>query len=91
MYYSINSHNPSSTCSFQKVSSGKPYPLAHYVTCDNFSTVHKNYLATITKIVEPRYFHQAVTNPKWREAMANKIEALELNQTWTIEDLPRNP
>ena len=63
--YSTNSHDPSSTCSFQEVSSGKPYPLADYVTCDNFSPAHKAYLAAITKIMEPCYFHQAVTDPKW--------------------------
>ena len=86
--YSASSSHPSSTDSFQTVSSGKPYPLTHYVTCDNFSNAHKSYLAAITKIVEPRYFHQVVTNPHWREAMAKEIDALELNQTWTIKDLP---
>jgi len=38
--------------------------------------------------VEPRYFHQAVRDPNWREATAKEIEALETNQTWTIESLP---
>jgi len=85
--YSTSSSNPSSTDSFQTLSSGKPYPLTRYVTCDNFSNAHKSYLAAITKIVEPRCFHQAVADPNWREAIAKEIDALELNQTWTIEDL----
>jgi len=70
------------------VSLGKPYPLSHYVTCDNSSNAHKSYFAAITKIVEPRYFHQAITDPNWREATVKEIDALALNQTWTIEDLP---
>jgi len=40
----------------QNVSSGKAYPVANYITYAKFSTAHKNYLAAITKIVEPRYF-----------------------------------
>jgi len=70
--YSATSYNPSSTCSFQKVSSGKPYPITHYVTCDNFSPAHKTYLAAISKIVEPKYFHQAVTDPNLTNLMATK-------------------
>jgi len=38
--------------------------------------------------VEPRFFHEAVKDPKWREDMTKEIEALELNQTWSIVDLP---
>ena len=68
--------------------SGKPYPIINYVTCDNFSNAHINYLAAITKVVEPRYFHEAVKDVKWRDAMAKEIKALEMNETWTIVDLP---
>ena len=64
--------------------------MANYITCAKFFTAHKNYLTAITKIVESRYFHEAVKEVKWEEAMAKKIEALEMNKTWTIEDLPPN-
>jgi len=74
--------------SLPKVSSGKPYPIAYYVTCDKFSTTHRNYLAAISKIIEPRFFHEAVQDPKWREAIANEIQALEENHTWSVEILP---
>ncbi|KAJ4762199.1 Gag/pol [Rhynchospora pubera] len=33
---------------------------------------------------EPRSFNQANTLPAWREAMANEIQALALNKTWTL-------
>jgi len=35
----------------------------------------------------PDFFHEAVKNPKWREAMAKEIEALAENNTWSVEDL----
>ena len=68
--------------------SGKLYPIINYVTCDKFSNAHRNYLTAITKVVEPRYFHEAVKDVKWRDAMAKEIKALEMNETWTIVDLP---
>jgi len=58
------------------------------VTRDEFSKVHICYLTNIAKIVEPKLFHEATKDLKWREAMAKEIEALELNNTWSIEDLP---
>ena len=87
--YTVHASNPSSNASLvQKASSGNPYPIANYVTCNNFSSAHRNYLAAITKIVEPRTFQEAVKDPNWRMAMAKEIEALELNKTWAIVDLP---
>ena len=34
-----------------KVSSGKPHPIANYVSCENFSDVHRNFLAAIIKVI----------------------------------------
>jgi len=39
-------------------------------------------------IMDPKFFHEAIKDVKWREAMAKEIEALELNNTWSIVDLP---
>ena len=88
--YSVSVKDPfsSTNASFllQKVSSGKLYPIAHYVTCDKLSNTHN--LAAITKIVEPRCFHEAVKDPQWRDAMTKEIEALEANNKWSVEELP---
>lgn len=49
------------------------YPLSHYVSYDKFSNVHKAFLAAITSLDEPKYFHQAIKDVKWREAMKKKV------------------
>jgi len=38
--------------------------------------------------VEPTFYHEAGEDPMWRKAVAEQIQALEKNQTWTMEDLP---
>lgn len=78
---------PTCSSSFTR-SSGAPYPIAHFVNCNNFSAIHRNLLAAITVDQEPRSFHEAMTDSGWREAMQKEICALEANKTWVMEPLP---
>ena len=73
--------------SSQKGSLGMRYPLRNYVTCTNFS-LHQKLLATIMKVYEPQFYHEAARDAKWREAMREEIDALEKTRTWNIVDLP---
>jgi len=50
--------------------------------------MHQRYLPYITKLVKPRYFHEVIKDPNWKEAIAKEIEALEANETWKVADLP---
>ena len=63
-------------------------PIANYVTCTNFFVLHQNFLAAITKETKPKYYHEAVKDPRWRDTMAEEIQVLEKNSTWVLEDLP---
>ena len=49
--------------------SGTPYPIAHYVNCDNFSMRYRNFLAALTVEWEPIHYSEAVKDERWRDAM----------------------
>ena len=68
--------------------SGTPYPLANFVSCDNFSMRHRVFLAAVDDGVEPKSFTEAMKFSGWREAMQKEISALEDNCTWVMTDLP---
>ncbi|KAJ3708504.1 hypothetical protein LUZ61_012209 [Rhynchospora tenuis] len=82
--------DPSCAHPTSAAASGTPYPIAHYVNCDKFSAAHRQFLAAVTAKKEPEHFGEAMKDSNWRKAMQTEIEALEHNNTWSIEDLPSN-
>ncbi|GJS02148.1 retrovirus-related pol polyprotein from transposon TNT 1-94 [Tanacetum coccineum] len=87
----VKKKSPSrSTPPAQSRSSGTPYPIAHYVNCDRFSSCHRTFLEAIEKEREPVTYYEAIKDKRWRSAMDSELEALEQNKTWTIEKLPPN-
>ena len=75
--YGATPQDLSLTNNSKKGSSGMAYPMINYVTCTNFSEKYQKFLAAITKIVEPVFYHEAAKDPLWREAMKEEIQALE--------------
>ncbi|GKD22240.1 retrovirus-related pol polyprotein from transposon TNT 1-94 [Tanacetum coccineum] len=45
-------------------------------------------LANVLAIPEPVSYSQAISNSEWVEAMNKELQALETNNTWTLNELP---
>jgi len=86
--YHCNLDASSSSIPQSSSSSGIPYDIFVFLSYQNLSSNHKMFSLSVSSIVEPKYYHQAVKHAKWCEAMYNEIKALELNNTWSIVDLP---
>ena len=84
----VFANSPSFVSPSSNHSSGTPYPLAHYINCDNFSVNYRTFLAAIIKGKDPKSFKEAMKYKEWRKSMQAEIRALEDNGTWTLERLP---
>jgi hypothetical protein len=67
--------------------SGIPYDISSVLSYNNLSSNQKIFSLSVSAIVEPKSYKQAIQSEEWLEAMDNEIKALELNNTWSIVDL----
>jgi hypothetical protein len=65
------------------------YPVQIF-TYDGFIAHHYAYMVKIIQEVEPTCFEQAVGNPKWDNAMDEKMVALDANVIWELVALPKD-
>ena len=87
--HTVVAESPSPATPSPQHPSGTPYPIAHYINCDNFSVHYRKFLATIISSNDPKSFKEAMKDVGWQKSMHEEIRALEENGTWTLEPLPK--
>ncbi len=65
------------------------YPVQR-LTYDGFVAHRYAYMVRVIQEVEPTYFEQVIGNPKWDNAMDEKMAALDANATWELVALPKD-
>nr|GEU94564.1 ribonuclease H-like domain-containing protein [Tanacetum cinerariifolium] len=64
------------------------YGVKKYMNYTKLSRVNMCFATSLNKYVETTCLSKALSGHNWVEAMNNEIEALNMNNTWTICDLP---
>lgn len=52
-----------------------------------FSNKHRVFVTVVYSLLEHQYYHQAVEDPQWQDAMKDEIHTLERNTTLTLTTL----
>ncbi|OIT22825.1 hypothetical protein A4A49_64098, partial [Nicotiana attenuata] len=65
------------------------YPISSVLYYTGLSTSYQSYIAKSSIEVEPRNYHEAAKDSRWRDAMKAEIQALEANKTWEVVPLPK--
>ena len=84
--YYCNSFLPEPTNSSSRYS----HPLSSVLSYSCFSSPHLHYLMSLSTDFEQSSYQEAKNHVCWQEAMKAEVEALELNHTQSIVDVPPN-
>ncbi|BBN68699.1 ABC-2 type transporter family protein [Prunus dulcis] len=65
------------------------YPIANHVSTEKLSEPLKDFVHKLSAIHIPTKVSEALKDSKWVQAIKEEMKALEKNQTWTLETIPR--
>uniref|UniRef100_A0A2N9FSY0 Integrase catalytic domain-containing protein n=1 Tax=Fagus sylvatica TaxID=28930 RepID=A0A2N9FSY0_FAGSY len=64
------------------------HPISNRVSFDHLSPSFKAFSLSLSSLVVPKSYREALSHPGWRKAMEEEMHALELNHTWDLIPKP---
>ncbi|CAH9142653.1 unnamed protein product [Cuscuta epithymum] len=64
------------------------HPISSFVSYSQLFSASCSFIACIDSISIPKSVKEALSHPEWRHAMVEEMNALDLNGTWDLVDLP---
>ncbi|CAH9128156.1 unnamed protein product, partial [Cuscuta epithymum] len=64
------------------------HPISSFVSYNQLSPASCSFIASVDSISVPKSVKEALSHPEWRHAMVEEMNALDLNGTWDLVDLP---
>jgi hypothetical protein len=64
------------------------YPLHSITNYDKLSPACASYCMNISTVSEPKTYASAIKDPHWLSAMNDELNALDINNTWDLVELP---
>uniref|UniRef100_A0A2N9EHM3 Integrase catalytic domain-containing protein n=1 Tax=Fagus sylvatica TaxID=28930 RepID=A0A2N9EHM3_FAGSY len=64
------------------------HPISNCVSFDHLSPSFKAFSLSISSLVVPKSYREALSHPGWRKAMEEEMHALELNHIWDLIPKP---
>lgn len=65
-------------------------PLTDFVKHDHLSISVQSQVKNLAMVEIPRTIQEALDSPQWKQAIQEKMRALEKNQAWEVVQKPRN-
>uniref|UniRef100_A0A2N9HYG2 Integrase catalytic domain-containing protein n=1 Tax=Fagus sylvatica TaxID=28930 RepID=A0A2N9HYG2_FAGSY len=64
------------------------HPISNRVSFDHLSPSFKAFSLSLSSLVVPKSYREALSHPGWRKAMEEEMHALELNHIWDLIPKP---
>ena len=69
-------------------SSHSAYPISQFLSYDKFIFPYTTFAISISSHFEPAIYSEATIIPEWQDATCIELQALEVNSTWSLTNLP---
>jgi hypothetical protein len=63
------------------------HPVCNFVSYQHLSSPYRSFVSKLSSVSVPRNLQEALSDPKWRTAMHEEMEALHKNKNWDLVKL----